>query len=97
MMDRTTGRCSSPYPEMFTGFRTPRGGYNQGIDDSGDVPAKKGIAMLLEINGLKGCAVSQIIEKGSATMTQRHKHADAIIAWAEGKDVQVRHLGRKTG
>ena len=23
-------------------------------------------------------------------MTQRHKHADAIIAWAEGKDVQVR-------
>lgn len=22
-------------------------------------------------------------------MGQRHKHADAIIAWAEGKDVQV--------
>ena len=22
-------------------------------------------------------------------MTQRHKHADVIIAWAEGKDVQV--------
>ena len=22
-------------------------------------------------------------------MKQRHKHADAIIAWAEGKDVQV--------
>ena len=23
-------------------------------------------------------------------MTQRHKHADVIIAWAEGKDVQVK-------
>lgn len=23
-------------------------------------------------------------------MKQRHKHADVIIAWAEGKDVQVR-------
>ena len=26
-------------------------------------------------------------------MGQRHKHADAIIAWAEGKDVQVRDEG----
>ena len=24
-------------------------------------------------------------------MGQRHKHADVIIAWAEGKDVQVRN------
>lgn len=24
-------------------------------------------------------------------MKQRHKHADVIIAWAEGKDVQVKH------
>ena len=26
-------------------------------------------------------------------MKQRHKHADVIIAWAEGKDVQVRDEG----
>ena len=26
-------------------------------------------------------------------MRQRHKHADVIIAWAEGKDVQVRDEG----
>ena len=26
-------------------------------------------------------------------MGQRHKHADVIIAWAEGKDVQVRDEG----
>ena len=28
-------------------------------------------------------------------MGQRHKHADAIIAWAEGKDVQVWDEGAK--
>lgn len=28
-------------------------------------------------------------------MGQRHKHADVIIAWANGKDIQVRH--RVTG
>ena len=28
-------------------------------------------------------------------MGQRHKHADVIIAWAEGKDVQVRDEGTK--
>ena len=38
-------------------------GYNQGIDDLVTYLHKKGIAMPLEINGLKGCAVSQIIEK----------------------------------
>ena len=26
-------------------------------------------------------------------MSKRHKHADVIIAWAEGKDVQVRDEG----
>ena len=26
-------------------------------------------------------------------MGQRHKHADVVIAWAEGKDVQVRDEG----
>ena len=39
-------------------------GYNQGIDDLVTYLHKKGIAMPLEINGLKGSAVSQIIEKG---------------------------------
>ena len=38
-------------------------GYNQGIDDLVTYLHKKGIAMPLEINGLKGSAVSQIIEK----------------------------------
>ena len=38
-------------------------GYCQGIDDLVTYLHKKGIAMPLEINGLKGCAVSQIIEK----------------------------------
>jgi len=28
-------------------------------------------------------------------MNQRHKHADVIIAWAEGKDVQVWDEGEK--
>ena len=28
-------------------------------------------------------------------MAQRHKHADVIIAWAEGEDVQVRDEGTK--
>ena len=28
-------------------------------------------------------------------MGQRHKHADVIIAWAEGEDVQVRDEGTK--
>ena len=28
-------------------------------------------------------------------MSKRHKHADVIIAWAEGKDVQVRDEGAK--
>ena len=28
-------------------------------------------------------------------MNQRHKHADVIIAWAEGKDVQVWDEGAK--
>ena len=28
-------------------------------------------------------------------MKQRHKHADVIIAWAEGKDIQVRDEGAK--
>ena len=28
-------------------------------------------------------------------MGQRHKHADVIIAWAEGNDVQVRDEGAK--
>ena len=39
-------------------------GYNQGIDDLVTYLHKKGIAMPLEIKGLKGSAVSQIIEKG---------------------------------
>ena len=39
-------------------------GYNQGIDDLVTYLHKKGIAMPLEIRGLKGSAVSQIIEKG---------------------------------
>lgn len=38
-------------------------GYNQGIDDLVTYLHKKGIAMPLEIKGLKGSAVSQIIEK----------------------------------
>ena len=38
-------------------------GYNQGIDDLVTYLHKKGIAMPLEINGLRGGAVSQIIEK----------------------------------
>ena len=38
-------------------------GYNQGIDDLVTYLHKKGIAMPLEINGLRGSAVSQIIEK----------------------------------
>ena len=38
-------------------------GYNQGIDDLVTYLHKKGIAMPLEINGLKGSAVSQVIEK----------------------------------
>ena len=38
-------------------------GYCQGIDDLVTYLHKKGIAMPLEINGLKGSAVSQIIEK----------------------------------
>ena len=38
-------------------------GYNQGIDDLVTYLHKKGITMPLEINGLKGSAVSQIIEK----------------------------------
>lgn len=38
-------------------------GYNQGIDDLVTYLHKKGIAVPLEIKGLKGSAVSQIIEK----------------------------------
>ena len=38
-------------------------GYNQGIDDLVTYLHKKGIAMPLEIKGLKGSAVSHIIEK----------------------------------
>ena len=38
-------------------------GYCQGIDDLVTYLHKKGIAMPLEIKGLKGGAVSQIIEK----------------------------------
>ena len=38
-------------------------GYCQGIDDLVTYLHKKGIAMPLEIKGLKGSAVSQIIEK----------------------------------
>ena len=38
-------------------------GYNQGIDDLVTYLHKKGLAMPLEIKGLKGGAVSQIIEK----------------------------------
>ena len=38
-------------------------GYCQGIDDLVTYLHKKGIAMPLEINGLRGSAVSQIIEK----------------------------------
>ena len=38
-------------------------GYNQGIDDSATYLHKKGIAMPLEIKGLRGSAVSQTIEK----------------------------------
>ena len=38
-------------------------GYNQGIDDLVTYLHKKGIAMPLEISGLRGSAVSQIIEK----------------------------------
>jgi len=30
-------------------------------------------------------------------MGQRHKHADVIIAWAEGKDIQVWDEGTKRG
>ena len=38
-------------------------GYCQGIDDLVTYLHKKGIAMPLEISGLRGSAVSQIIEK----------------------------------
>ena len=38
-------------------------GYNQGIDDLVTYLHKKGLAMPLEISGLRGSAVSQIIEK----------------------------------
>ena len=38
-------------------------GYCQGIDDLVTYLHKKGIAMPLEISGLRGGAVSQIIEK----------------------------------
>ena len=38
-------------------------GYNQGIDDLVTYLHKKGIAMPLEIRGLRGSAVSQSIEK----------------------------------
>ena len=38
-------------------------GYCQGIDDLVTYLHKKGIAMPLEISGLSGSAVSQIIEK----------------------------------
>ena len=38
-------------------------GYNQGIDDLATYLHKKGIAMPLEIKGLRGSAVSQTIEK----------------------------------
>ena len=38
-------------------------GYNQGIDDLVTYLHKKGVDLPLEIKGLKGSAVSQIIEK----------------------------------
>ena len=38
-------------------------GYCQGIDDLVTYLHKKGVAMPLEISGLRGSAVSQIIEK----------------------------------
>ena len=38
-------------------------GYNQGIDDLVTYLHKKGIDLPLEIRGLRGSAVSQIIEK----------------------------------
>ena len=38
-------------------------GYNQGIDDLVTYLHKKGLTMPLEISGLRGSAVSQIIEK----------------------------------
>lgn len=38
-------------------------GYNQGIDDLVTYLQKKGIDLPIEIKGLKGGAVSQIIEK----------------------------------
>lgn len=38
-------------------------GYNQGIDDLVTYLHKKGIDLPIEIKGLKGGAVSQIIEK----------------------------------
>lgn len=38
-------------------------GYNQGIDDLVTYLRKKGVDLPLEIKGLKGSAVSQIIEK----------------------------------
>ena len=38
-------------------------GYNQGIDDLVTYLHKKGVALPIEIKGLKGSAVSQIIEK----------------------------------
>ena len=38
-------------------------GYNQGIDDLVTYLHKKGIAMPIEIRGLRGSSVSQIIEK----------------------------------
>lgn len=38
-------------------------GYCQGIDDLVTYLHKKGLAMPLEISGLRGSAVSQIIEK----------------------------------
>ena len=38
-------------------------GYNQGVDDLVTYLHKKGIDLPIEIKGLKGSAVSQIIEK----------------------------------
>ena len=38
-------------------------GYNQGIDDLVTYLHKKGVDLPLEIRGLRGSAVSQIIEK----------------------------------
>lgn len=38
-------------------------GYNQGIDDLVTYLRKKGVDLPIEIKGLKGSAVSQIIEK----------------------------------